>query len=391
MDILKIYLSSGSVPVIPQMLNFAECAYDLNILKIICWYRNEVTPFQLKDTNAYYIKQPYAVTPDFIAKLINVIQRTQPKIVEVHSNIVFTNVELYPVIAAISKLLKKEQIKIHLYDDGIRSIGERLKLSEIRSTLFPEVSAVHIKYLQTILQNEINPFSGYLRESWPLLMNYLWHHFFHVTYHLMVQHEQKWKLLSTSSFHKSIQKNTTALTTANIKTISPKQLAFCLSLLNLTNSSINEIKKEIKQENSLLYMGSGYYNRQKDDVITEKQVLKIHKMRTAGIIKPDDRIIFKAHPINHPENRAKILSAFSRDNIYTLPNNIPFEILPVINLAPPAIICNFSTLLFTMKSETFRHVIGDADTTTESLKNPILNELIKSRVIKQSLIGGWLD
>lgn len=42
------------------------------------------------------IKQPYAVTPDFIAKLINVIQRTQPKIVEVHSNIVFTNVELYP-------------------------------------------------------------------------------------------------------------------------------------------------------------------------------------------------------------------------------------------------------------------------------------------------------
>ncbi len=113
MNILKIYLSSGSVPVIPQMLDFAECAYDPQIIKIICWYRNEVTPFQLKGTNAYYIKQAYAVTSDFITKIINVIQQTQPKMVEIHSNIVFTNVELYPVIASISKLLKKEQIKIH--------------------------------------------------------------------------------------------------------------------------------------------------------------------------------------------------------------------------------------------------------------------------------------
>jgi hypothetical protein len=391
MDILKIYLSSGSVPVIPQMLDFAECAYDPNILKIICWYRNQLTPFQLKGTNAYYIQQPYAVTPDFIIKLVNIIQRIQPKLVEVHSNIVFTNVELYPVIASISKILNTEQIKIHLYDDGIRSISERLQLSEIHSNLFPEVSSVHIKYLQTILKNETNIFSGYLRESWPMLMNYIWHNFFDVTYHLMVQHELKWEKVSTSPFQELIQQNTTVLAAANIKTIKPKQLAFCLSLFNLTNTTINEIKKEIKQENSLLYMGAGFFNRQKDDAITEKQITKIHKMITAGIIKPDDKIIFKAHPINHPENRKKILSSFARENVYTLPNNIPFEILPVIDLAPSAIICNFSTLLFTMKPEAFRHIIGDADTTSESLKNPILNELIKSRVIKRKIIGGWLD
>ncbi|WP_241658006.1 polysialyltransferase family glycosyltransferase [Citrobacter freundii] len=333
------------MPVIPQMLNFAECAYDPKTLKIICWYRNEVTPFQLKGTNAYYIKQAYAITPDFISKIINAIQKTQPKMVEIHSNIVFTNVELYPIIASISKLLKKEQIKIHLYDDGIRSIGERLQLSEMSSNVFPEVSAVHIKYLQAILQNETNPFSGYLRESWPLLMNYLWHNFFDVTYYLMDQYQQRWN----SPFQRSIQKNTTALATADIKTLNPKQLAFCLSLLNLTNTTINEIKKETKQENSLLYMGAGYFNRQKDDAITEKQIIKIQKMRAAEIIKPDDNIIFKAHPINSPENRAKIVSAFASDNIYTLPNHIPFEILPVIGLAPSAIICTFSTLLFTMK------------------------------------------
>ena len=389
MNILKIYLSSGSVPVIPQMLDFAECAYDPQIIKIICWYRNEVTPFQLKGTNAYYIKQAYAVTSDFITKIINVIQQTQPKMVEIHSNIVFTNVELYPVIASISKLLKKEQIKIHLYDDGIRSIGERLQLSEISKNVFPEVRAVHIKYLQAILQNEINPFSGYLRESWPLLMNYLWHNFYDVTYHLMEQHKQKWS--SSSSFQKSIQQNTKELTTANIKTIKPKQLAFCLSLMNLTNTTINEIKKEIMQDNSLLYMGAGYFNRQKDDDITEKQVIKIHKMRAAGIIKPDDKIIFKAHPINHTENRAKIVSAFASDNIYTLPNHIPFEILPVIDLAPAEIICNFSTLIFTMAPDTFRHIIGDADTAIESLKNPILNRLINAKVINKNLVGGWLD
>ena len=389
MDTLKIYLSSASVPVIPQMLDFAECASDPNTLKIICWYRNELTPFQLKGTNAYYIKQEYAVTPDFTAKIVNVIQRVQPKVVEIHSNIVHTNVELYPVIAFISKIIKKEQIKIHLYDDGIRSIGERLQLSEIHSNAFPEVSRVHAKYLQTILQNELNPFSGYLRESWPLLMNYLWHNFFDVTYHLMDQYQQKWS--SSSPFQRSIQKNTTVLATADIKTLKPKQLAFCLSLLNLTNTTINEVKKEIKQKNSLLYMGAGYFNRQKDDAITEKQITKIQKMRSAGIIKPDDKIIFKAHPINSPENRARIISAFSSDNIYTLPNHIPFEILPVIGLAPSAIICTFSTLLFTMTPDTFRHIIGDADTATESLKNPILNGLIKAKVINKNLVGGWLD
>lgn len=391
MDIIKIYLSSGSVPIIPQMLNFAECAYDPNILKIICWYRNEVTPFQLKGTNAYYIKQAYAVTPDFIAKIINVIQRTQPKMVEIHSNIVFTNVELYPIIASMSKLLKKEQIKIRLYDDGIRSISERLQLSEINNNDFPEVSAVHIKYLQNILQNEINPFADYLREAWPLLMNYLWHNFFDVTYHLMDQHKLKFNASSPSSFQRSIQRNTAALTTADIKTLKPQQLAFCLSLLNLTNTTINEIRKEIKQKNSLLYMGAGYFNRQKDDAITEKQISKIHQMIATGIIKPDDKIIFKAHPINHVENRARIVSAFARDNIYTLPNNIPFEILPAIDLAPSEIICTFSTLLFTMSPDTFRHIIGDADTTSESLKSPIINKLIRANVIKKNLVSGWLD
>lgn len=389
MEILKIYLSSGSVPVIPQMLDFAACAQDPNILKIICWYRNELTPFQLKGTNAYYIKQKYAVTPDFISKITGVIQKFQPKSVEIHSNIVFTNVELYPIVASISKIIKREQIKIHLYDDGIRSIGERQQLNAIQCNVFPEVHKVHVKYLQTILQDEPNPFSGYLRESWPLLMNYIWHNFFDVTYHLMDRHDVKRKL--SSPFQQSIHKNTVALTTADIKTIKPKQLAFCLSLLNLTNTTINEIKKEIKQENSLLYMGAGYFNRQKDDVITDKQVTKIHKMRSTGIIAPEDKIIFKAHPINHTENRERIVSAFARDNIYILPNNIPFEILPVIDLAPSAIICNFSTLLFTMEANTFRHVIGDSDTTAESLKNPVLNELIKTKVIKRSLVGGWLD
>ena len=127
------------------------------------------------------------------------------------------------------------------------------------------------------------------------------------------------------------------------------QTACILPLTVEFNKHHHQRNKETKQENSLLYMGAGYFNRQKDDAITEKQIIKIQKMRAAEIIKPDDNIIFKAHPINSPENRAKIVSAFASDNIYTLPNHIPFEILPVIGLAPSAIICTFSTLLFTMK------------------------------------------
>jgi hypothetical protein len=79
MDILKIYLSSGSVPVIPQMLNFAECAYDPKTLKIICWYRNEVTPFQLKGTKCLLHKTGVCDHTDFISKIINAIQKLSLK------------------------------------------------------------------------------------------------------------------------------------------------------------------------------------------------------------------------------------------------------------------------------------------------------------------------
>lgn len=391
MDILKIYLSSGSVQVIPQMLDFSECAYNTNIVKIIGWYRNELTPFQLKGTNAFYFKQKYAVTPDFTFKILDIVKKFQPKLVEIHSNIEFTNVELYPIVAFVLQAMKKEQIKIHLYDDGMSSISGRHQLDKINKKDFTEINEVHVKYMDSILKNETNPFSSYLQESWPILMKYTWHNFFDVTYHLMDQHKLSFNSSSLSSFQSSIQRNTVALTTADIKRLKPQQLAFCLSLLNLTNATINEIRKEIKQENSLLYMGAGYFNRQKDDAITEKQISKIHKMIATGIIKPDDKIIFKAHPINHVENRARIVSAFARDNVYTLPNHIPFEILPVIDLAPTAIICSFSTLLFTMTPDSFRHIIGDADTTTESLKNPIINEFVKARIIKRKIIGGWLD
>ncbi len=138
-------------------------------------------------------------------------------------------------------------------------------------------------------------------------------------------------------------------------------------------------------------MGAGYFNRQKDDAITEKQVTKIHKLKAAGIIKSDDKIIFKAHPINHADNREKIISALGEDSIYTLPNNIPFEILPVIGLAPTAVICNFSTILFTVEPRLFKHIIVDADTRDKALKNPIILRLIKSGVIRKRVVSGWFD
>ena len=51
----------------------------LKRLKSYAGTANEVTPFQLKGTNAYYIKQAYAITPDFISKIINAIQKLSLK------------------------------------------------------------------------------------------------------------------------------------------------------------------------------------------------------------------------------------------------------------------------------------------------------------------------
>lgn len=371
------------------MLDFASCAYDMSVMKIICWYRNELTPFQLKGTNAFYFRQPYAVSNDFVEKLMNVITAIRPLEVEVHSNIVFTNVELYRVIACISKALHKDQIKIHLYDDGIRSIGERLELNRLNKKEFSEIQNSCQKYLDVILKHETNPFADYLRTSWPVLMHYSWHKFYNVTYHLMNQHDNLTSS-GTTPFYKHIQKNTCTLKHADITSTDHKSLALCLSLLNLNISTINEIKKELKHENSLLYMGAGFFNREKDDFITEKQVAKINRMKCSGVIKNNDKIFFKAHPINHIDNRRKIIEALG-DNVYTLPNHIPFEILPVIGLSPTEIICSFSTLLFTMQPTAFRHIIGSADTTRESLKEPLINGLIKANILKGEIVSGWLD
>ncbi|HEY1844292.1 MAG TPA: polysialyltransferase family glycosyltransferase [Buttiauxella sp.] len=388
MDKLKIYLSSGSVPIIPQMLDFSACAEDPHIAKIICWYRNELTPLQLKGTNACYIRQKYKVSPDFVLNIINIINKFKPYMVEIHSNIVFTNVELYPIIAVITKYIKREKIKIHLYDDGIRSINDRYQLDGENEDDFVKASEICTDYLDTLLNNDENPFSSHLHHSWPLLMNYVWHNHFDTTYHLMGQYKNK--LNTSSSFQKYIQQSIQELNSVDLKSTSLKNINTCLSLLNLKNQDLAEIKEAMGQDNSLLYMGAGFYDKAKDDRVTERQVNKIKSMKDNGIITNNDKIIFKAHPINHHENRKKIVDAFGCE-VYTIPNHIPFEILPCLGLEPEEIICSFSTLLFTMKPDIFRHVIGNADTTTESLTDPLLNLLIKENVIKQEIISGWLN
>jgi len=390
MDKLKIYLSSGSVPVIPQMLDFSACAEDPHIAKIICWYRNELTPLQLKGTNACYIRQKYKVSPDFVLSIINIINKFKPYVVEIHSNIVFTNVELYPIIAVISKYIKREKIKIHLYDDGIRSINDRYQLDGENEDDFVKASEICTDYLDILLNNDENPFSSHLHQSWPLLMDYIWHNFFDTTYHLMGQYKNKFNINTPSPFQKYIQQNIQELKSIDLNSTSPKNIDTCISLLNLEKQDLVEIKNAMKQNNSLLYMGTGFYDKNKDDRVTEKQVNKIKSMKNNGIITKKDKIIFKAHPINHQENRKKIVDAFGCD-VYIIPNHIPFEILPCIGLDPSEIICSFSTLLFTMKPEVFRHVIGNADTTAESLTDPLLNQLIKENVVRKEIISGWLD
>ncbi|WP_330983798.1 MULTISPECIES: polysialyltransferase family glycosyltransferase [Enterobacterales] len=386
---LKIYLSSGSVQTIPQMLDFARCAYDLSVVKIICWYRTELTPFQLKGTHAYYIRQKYTVSAEFTAKITEIIEKLKPAEVEIHGNIAFTNVELYRVVASISKKISNDRIKIHLYDDGIKSITDRYELSQLQEKEFGALKAACVKYFDAILTHETNPFSDYFRTTWPELMNYMWHHFFDVSYHLMNQYENHIHN-GTSPFYRYIRKNTRTLERGGIHETDPKTLAFCLSLLNLNIPILNQIRQEMQHKNSLLYMGAGYFDTQKDNEITKKQVNKIIRMKDQGIIKDTDRVIFKAHPINHPKNRLKITHALG-ENVYTISNSLSFEILPLIGLAPKEIICTFSTLIFTMNKNVFRHIIGHADTKVESLKNPILKQLVKSAVIKKDIISGWLD
>ena len=389
MQKLKLYLSSGSVQTIPQMLDLAYCAYDLSIVKIICWYRTELTQFQLRGTNAFYIPQKYIVSPEFVNKIMEIISVFKPQQIEIHANLGFTNVELYRVLASVTRIVDRERLKIHLYDDGMQSIIDRFEFSRLKEKEFNELKNSCLHYLSTILKDETNPYADYLRSRWPTLMNYLWHHFFDVTYHIMDKHEGR-LYHTVTPFQQFIINNTQTLQHASIEHTDPKTLAFCLSLLKLDILTLNKIKHKKQQENSLLYMGAGYLNAEKDNAITNKQIIKIESMKAQGIIREQDRLIFKAHPINHINNRERIEQALGND-VYTLPNSIPFEILPLIGLTPPDIICTFSTLIFTMNPTSFRHIIGNADTTSASLKNPILQALVKEKIINRKLISGWLD
>lgn len=383
---LKIYLSSGSVPVIPQMINFAKCAHDKNIIKVIGWFRNELSKQDLKGTQAIYYKQKYKVSPDFVTYILKLAEKFQPEKISIHVNVIFCNVELFPVISYLTRLVPKDKIEIHMYDDGMHGILERNKIHTLTSKEFIHQKKDHSKQLMLLLKHETNPFNPDHLKKWPMLMNYVWHEFFNTTYHLMNEHEMN--SYGTSAFFNYISKNMVSLRHNDFLTLTNAQKTFCLSLLNISSNSLIELSNQIVRPNSLIYMGGGYFDKSKDDKSTELQISKIRQMKLNGIIKENDNIIFKAHPINHPDNQLKIKKELGEE-VMTIPKEIPFEVLQMVGIPICEIICLFSTLIFTLSRNHFRHIIVDIEDKASISQTPYLQELLDNHYLDPKKISGW--
>ncbi|MFJ3457386.1 hypothetical protein ACIPMZ_10510 [Scandinavium goeteborgense] len=385
---LRVYLSSVSVPVIPQMIDFAKCANDKNVVKVIGWYRNEISDQKLKGTQAKYYRQISRISPEFVTYILKLVGEFKPDKISLHVNIYWCLVELFPLVSYLARLVPRDKIHLHVYDDGSAGVVERNAMHQLSEVDFLHQKRNCVEKLMGLLRENVRPFDHGDRSQWPAMMNYTWHEFFNTTYHLINEFELRCHV--NSPLFNYVSSNMVSLNNNNFYTLTKPQQAFCLSLLNVDTSLLLEVAAKIMRPNSLLYFGSGRFGKSEDDELTEQQIIKIRALKSQGVIKNNDQIIFKAHPINHKENREKIKDELG-PNTYMIPNALPFEALQLAGIPLCEIISTFTTLIYTLPKAQFRHVIGDGDTRSEVLNKPVIQQLIENNQLSENNISGWLD
>lgn len=90
-------------------------------------------------------------------------------------------------------------------------------------------------------------------------------------------------------------------------------MAACLCLLNIDYNQFIDLRKEMLAPDAVVFTGTGNFQREYDNGCADRVINKINSLKDKGVIDKGSRVIFKPHPINHPDNINRIAKHIGDD------------------------------------------------------------------------------
>lgn len=339
--LLKLYVESTSLPLVHQMADFVACADDPAVTKLITWLRLPLPADRLAPWNAAYIPQMAAVSPAFVAKVVELARQRGFRRIELHSNHHHAWRGVAPLLRGLSPLLQSEQValQLHLYDDGIVGPVQRAQhqaLSDWPDRLARGAQALHAHV------HDDQPL------NWAPEHNHAWHLCWPTRYHwLCVDALQG--TAEGRAWLAPLAAHVQPMAFDGLPGLTDAQSERYLELFGLDAETGEHLTGLAQTPGALLFTATGTWEKAWQQRMVQSQLRAIAQLRRHGCFEGAPVIAYKPHPANLAFDHllADALSAEGATPVVTLPARVPLEVLLMAGLLPPAMVGVVSSFLCT--------------------------------------------
>lgn len=340
--VLKVYVDSTSLALVHQMADFVACADSPEVVKLITWLRLPLTPAQLEGCNARYVQQLAAVSPAFVATVVEAVKRHRFERIELHANQYHAWRGAAPLLRALVPVLKaqgsdaRERVGLHLYDDGTVGLVQREAL-KIHADPAAALEAAAADLRRAVFDGQP------LR--WGVEQGYAWHHLFETRYH-MLRPDVLLRDAPGQALHALFEPLAMEMRFDGLPQLSDPQSARYLALFGLDAEVAERLAPVAGRSDALLFTGSSAWDPAQNQRLADTQVQAIATLRANGCVPAEWRIAFKGHPANGTQDH-RLVAALG-DDVVVLPPRVPLEVLAMAGLLPARVAGVMSSLYCTL-------------------------------------------
>lgn len=380
--ILKLYIDSTSLSLVPQAADFVQCADDADTAKVITWLRVTLGEKQIEGRQAVYLPQMAAVSAEFIQAVIGLANEHPFRLVEIHSNQVHSWRGVLPLLRHLLPVLdaKGAQLRLHLYDDGSLSLLQRETLKAQAD--LPGALARAAAQLRGVLRERAS------LQQWTVLHSHAWHLAVDTTYHMLRRDilRRDERGAEVAACFDGVARD---MRLDVFGELDARQQAMYLDLFGVDETTRRRLGAVAADERSFLFTGTGAFDKPINDRLGQAQLRTIAKLHAQEMFPSGGPMCFKAHPANSAYTSA--LCAALGEGTIELPPQVPLEVLMSAGCLPANLGGVLSTLHLTLPAQRVRFAVCDAKTKREALELPLVRLMIEGGCLEREKVLPWLN
>lgn len=346
--VLKLYVDSTSLALVHQMADFVACAESPEVVKLVTWLRLPLTPAQLEGCNARYVQQLAAVSPAFVATVVEAVKRHGFERIELHANQYHAWRGAAPLLRALVPVLKgdiRDIVRLHLYDDGTVGLVQREAL-KAHADPGAALEAAAADLRRAVFDGQP------LR--WGVEQGYAWQHLFETRYH-MLRRDVLLRDAPGQTLHALFQPLAEDMRFDGLPQLTDAQSARYLGLFGLDAEVAERLAPVAGRSDALLFTGSSAWDPAQNQRLADTQVQAIAALRANGCVPAEWRIAFKGHPANGAQDH-RLVAALG-DDVVVLPARVPLEVLAMAGLLPAHVAGVMSSLYCTLPAGAIEYLL----------------------------------